>query len=399
MRNSKWSILAFTVANNMFSFALPSMALSVLSKQISEDLGMSVVQVGILWGSASVFAVVSSLFGGMIVDRVGPRMMLTILGVATGCLGLVRATAWSFESIVILTALIGAMSPLLTLSNFKVFHQHFPREEIVLANGIMSAGMALGFLLGAQLSATFLAPLLGGWRAVFGLYSIFGLLFSVGWWFVLPPFIQRAGSRVAPLMEGFSVVVKNKRIWLLGGGILGVNGAITGVMGYLPLYLQNIGWPIAKASASLTVFHFTSLIFTLPIVFYSARFMQRRFATMFAGILVLAGFGLLFVAQGWIVWLAVILAGLPRDGFMALFFTQVSETEGVGASTLATATGITMMFNGLGSIIAPPTGNMFEAISPAAPFAYWAILALLGVVCLAVLAFSNRVRLAVNTAS
>ena len=94
-------------------------------------------------------------------------------------------------------------------------------------------------------------------------------------------------------------------------------------------------------------------------------------------------------ASGWVVWPAVILAGFSRDGFMALFFTQVSETRGVKQGMIATAIGMTMMLNGLGSIFSPPAGNAFEAITPAAPFGFWAALALSGVVCLAIVAWKE----------
>ena len=389
MKKNRWTILTFVVINNMFAFALPSMALSVLSKQIAADLGMSVVQLGILWGSVSILSIFSSFFGGAIVDKVGPKNMLIIFGLMTGILGIARALTQSFYPMIAVTMALGAIAPFLTLSNFKIFHDYFSKDEIVLANGFMSAGMALGFLLGAQLSATVLAPLLGGWRNVFILYSGSGMLMSLVWLRLLPTSYHVSEHSQPSIFSAIGDVVKNPSVWFMGFGILGVNGAINGVLGYLPFYLQDIGWSINSASASLTVFHTTSLIFTMPIVLYSSRVLARRNATLMAGTSIFLGFLLLTFATGWVVWPAVVLAGFSRDGFMALFFTQVSETRGVKQAMIATAIGMTMMLNGLGSIFSPPAGNAFEAISPAAPFGFWAALALSGVICLAIVAWKE----------
>lgn len=51
--NYKWYILALVVLTNMFVIAIPQMGMSVLAKEISNDLGLSLVQVGIIWGAGS----------------------------------------------------------------------------------------------------------------------------------------------------------------------------------------------------------------------------------------------------------------------------------------------------------------------------------------------------------
>ena len=48
--NYKWYILTLVVLTNMLAVAIPSMGMSVLSKEIADDLGLSLVQVGIVWG-------------------------------------------------------------------------------------------------------------------------------------------------------------------------------------------------------------------------------------------------------------------------------------------------------------------------------------------------------------
>ena len=56
----KWYVLALVVLTNMFVNAMPAMGMSVLAKEISQDLNMDVVQVGIVWGIVSLPAIFTS---------------------------------------------------------------------------------------------------------------------------------------------------------------------------------------------------------------------------------------------------------------------------------------------------------------------------------------------------
>ena len=175
-----------------------------------------------------------------------------------------------------------------------------------------------------------------------------------------------------------SHVVRIRNMWLLGFTLLGIGGCIQGTLGYLPLYLRGIGWPEAVADGALATFHAVSLIFVVPIAFWSDRLGSRKTALLAAALMIITGAGLLSIVDGMMVWVAVSIAGLVRDGFMAVFVTVVLETEGIGATYAGTAMGIVMVFSGLGGLITPPLGNSLASISPGWPFILWASLATLG---------------------
>jgi len=46
--NYKWYILILVILTNMFITAIPLMGMSVMTKEISNDLGLSLVQVGMI---------------------------------------------------------------------------------------------------------------------------------------------------------------------------------------------------------------------------------------------------------------------------------------------------------------------------------------------------------------
>ena len=173
-----------------------------------------------------------------------------------------------------------------------------------------------------------------------------------------------------------------RNVWLLGLTLFGVSGAIQGTLGYLPSYLRAVGWEPAAADSALASFHGTSMLLAIPLAMLSDRLGKRRLLLIVGIVLITIGFAMLIVVKGPLVWLAVILAGMTRDGFMAIFMTKVLETEGVGTTYAGTATGLTLGCAMLESVLAPPLGNSLESIALNVPFALWSGMLLLGIVAL-----------------
>ena len=172
-------------------------------------------------------------------------------------------------------------------------------------------------------------------------------------------------------------------MWLLGFGIMGISGSIQGLLGYLPLYLRGLGWTEAGAGGVLASFHTGSMICVLPISLWSDRLGSRKKMLIGAALLTALGIGSLSVVKGEAIWGAVVVAGLVRDGFMAIFLTMIFEVKGVGLKYSGTAIGFTMIFMGIGNLVAPPLGNALDALAASAPFIFWATLIVIGSLCIA----------------
>ena len=184
------------------------------------------------------------------------------------------------------------------------------------------------------------------------------------------------------LRDSLLQVCRLRNVWLLSVAMFGIGGAIQGSLGYLPLYLRNEGWEPRAADGALASFHFASLLFTVPFTLLSDRMGVRRPLLLASALMLLIGFGVLSFVQGIIVWLAIIFAGITRDGYMATMMTLIIELRGVGPALAGTATGLIMAISRIGSVVAPPVGNGLEAVGPGVPFLFWAALALLGLVAL-----------------
>ncbi len=374
----RWYILILATLTNTLVAAVPSMCMPVLFEEISRDLHLNLVQIGTVWGISALPGIATILVGGAVGDRFGPKRILMLSCLLVGLTGALRGMAWDFWSLAAAVFLFGVFSPFITMNTLKTCGTWFPSRQLGVASGVLSMGMALGFLVGSMASATLLSPWFGGWRYVLYFYGALAVALCIPWFFSRSVPTASGQSSPAPLRQSLAYVARIRNVWLYGLTILGINGCIQGTLGYLPLYLRGLGWPAVSADGALAAFNTTSMICVVPIALLSDRFGTRKKVLVGAGLLIALGVSLLSVAAGAVVWIAVCTAGMVRDGFMAVFMTAIIETEGVGIAYAGTAAGMAMVFSGIGSLLAPPLGNSLAGIAPGSPFVFWAALTGLG---------------------
>ena len=375
----KWYVLALAALTHTLVMGMPNMALPVLFDEIAADLHLDLVQIGIVWGAASMTGIVVSLMGGILGDRFGARRTLIAACMIAGITGALRGFASSFITLALAVFIAGTILPIIPTNVHKTCAIWFSGRRLGTANGVVSAGMALGFMLGAMLSATVFSPLLGGWRQVMFLYAVLAVVVGFIWIFTREgPGAGSARSAGVSLHKGLAHVVRLRDIWFLGLGLLGVGGCVQGMLGYLPLYLRGIGWPAPAADGTLSLFHGASLLVAIPFAMLSDRSGYRRRLLMIASLMIAVGVGSLAFVSGPAVWGSVMLAGVVRDGFMAVLLTTVVEVRGVGARLAGTATGFLMALSYASRTVSPPLGNGMASLGPGAPFLFWAGLALVG---------------------
>ena len=379
-------VLVLSGLTATLAVASPSMAMPVLFAEIAEDLGLSLVQIGAVWGIASFAGLFASLLGGMIGDRFGTKRTLVTACLLLGLTGAARGLANDLATMAFTAFLCGLVAATVPINLHKVCAMWFSGRRLGSAHAAISGGMALGFMLGSLISATVLSPWLGNWRHVLFLYGAMGILMSLPWALTRVAPRERAklaeGSRNSSIRQSLSHVASICSVWILGIALLGVGGAVQGLLGYLPLYLRGMGWPASRADAALAGFHAVSLLAVFPLAILSDRIGSRRKLLIAAALTIAVGMGLLSIVDGLLIWIAVLMAGAVRDGFMAVFMATATEVDGVGAEYAGTAIGLAMTLSRVGGLIAPPIGNALAVYGPRAPFVLWAGMALLGLTAL-----------------
>ncbi|MCP4429219.1 MAG: MFS transporter, partial [Chloroflexi bacterium] len=95
----KWLILTLAAFTFTFVVAIPQMSLPVLFDEISTDIGLSLVQVGWIWGVGSVMGILVGLIGGPVGDRFGSRRTLAVACLLMGIAGAARGLSNNFATL------------------------------------------------------------------------------------------------------------------------------------------------------------------------------------------------------------------------------------------------------------------------------------------------------------
>ncbi len=148
------------------------MCMPVLFKQISDDLGLSMVAIGTIWGMDPLAGVFIGLLGGLLADRFGVKRTLVVICILAGVFGALRGLTTSFLTISVVMFLFGLMVAALPSVVPKVTAVWFGGPRLALANGILNVAGATGVIIATMFSATVFSPWLGGWRAVMFFYMV-----------------------------------------------------------------------------------------------------------------------------------------------------------------------------------------------------------------------------------
>ena len=379
----KWYILFLGMMSYFFIAGVSRMCMPVLFKEISEDIGLSMLEIGAVWGMDPLAGVFIALPGGLIVDRFGVKRTMFFISIFAGLFGALRGLSVNFVSMAVTMYLFGLTAATMPSIVPKVTAEWFIGKELGLSNALLNVVWALGSMSATMFSADFFSPLLGGWRRVVFMYGVPCVLLGFIWIFTGKDRPAGAGpasvsSDSRSLLNSLKHVIKIREVWILGLITVTYWGSGIGLIGYLPTYLKDIGWIPSHADNTITVMSGFAMLGTIPLVMLSDRLGSRKGVMIVSFIImVLTVFALPFF-EGPFVWVLIILTGFTRTGVAALFNVMVIEIKEVGSEYSGTAIGLVSALGMFGAFLAPPLGNSFSVYNNGYPFIFWACLAAAG---------------------
>ncbi len=176
----RYSVLAVLWLCWLFSF-LDRMVITIALPFIGEDLSLNTTQQGLL---LSIFFAGYALFqipGGMLADKFGFRRVMSVAIVWWSIFTSVTGLVFSYPLLLILRFVFGLGEACLPGAAYKGIATYFPSKQRGTATGIQSTVNTLGPALAAIAAAAIIAAF--GWRMVFIIMGIPGILIGVYIWF------------------------------------------------------------------------------------------------------------------------------------------------------------------------------------------------------------------------
>jgi len=369
-------MLAFLILIGFFT-NLQLACTPVMLPLISKSLNLNTAQLGLIWGMSTFGGLFLALPGGLLGDRVGPRWGIFIIAVITavslGLRGFAKDTTSMAVMMFIGGGVIGSLGSLVTKANFT----WFPSTRVGSANGVWYSFACLGMAVGAAVSATVVAVALRGWQNTFFLYAAILIVLALLWLIIIrEPQNSKSSTRV-PFREAFAKSTKTRDVWFCVVAVFGIMGLCTGFIGYLPTYLQNIGWREATSSLALTIYFMSAAVggFVLPAI--SDRIRLRKIFFIIPSFIFIIVIGLLAVTKSAVqIWISIPVAGLAFGNLMTMYRLIIAETKGIGARYAGTAISIGAGIGGGAGLLFAAVGGKLALTNAVLPFIFGPLLCL-----------------------
>ena len=382
---SKQSVLMLSALLTALAVTMPEMCMPVLFKEISEELRLNLVQIGTVWGIVPLGSVVFLFVGGVLCDRFGVKRAMGVACLLAGAAGAMRGLSGGFTSLVAFSFLFGIVASIIPVGVMKACRIWFTSRQLGFATGVIVTGGGIGAAIGSMVSATVLSPLLGGWRNVMFLYGAISVALGIIWLLTIKETKDartKEYKNAVPARQAILHVLPIKAVWLIGFNLCAYVGSMKAIMGYIPLYLREIGWSAVSADGALTAFTLMTIIGAIPLTLLSDKLGRRKVVLFPAILIAIICSALLPIISGVFLWGVFVMLGVFHQVYIALTNTMVLEIEEVGVAHAGMALGLALTLQRIGAFIASPIGNSLAVIDLGMPFVFWSILFVCGALIL-----------------
>ena len=204
----RWIVLAVFVLSTAINY-LDRQTLATLAPAICAEFHLSDTQYGLILSAFSIAYAVSAPLAGMLIDRVGLNLGISLAVGLWSCAGIATGFTRGLGGLVGCRSALGAAEAGCIPGAGKAIYQYLKPGERALGNAVNQAGVSLGLVL-APVVATWLWFHFG-WRRAFVVTGLLGLA-----WIPIWNWTARQGGAAAPPKPspGSSAgMLRDRRLW------------------------------------------------------------------------------------------------------------------------------------------------------------------------------------------
>ena len=173
--------------------------ISVAATAITDDLHLTSVQLGILFSAFGWTYAALQIPGGILVDRFAPRVLYSFCLIAWSVMTLLQGTVKGFAALFGLRLAIGVFEAPSYPINNRVVTSWFPDNERATAIAVYTCGQFLGLALVTPALVAIQHYL--GWRGLFVITGLAGILWGVIWYLFYRNPTEHKGANEAELQH------------------------------------------------------------------------------------------------------------------------------------------------------------------------------------------------------
>ena len=360
----RWVVLGTWFLASVSGFMVLS-TLGILLPAVSEELGLSPTQQGLLGSAAYWGNLVLAIPLSWWMSRYGPKALTT----ATLLLGtlLIFVQTWAPTFWVLLAARLAFGVSIIAREPARalLIRQWFRPEEAVLANSV--SNVLFGVVVGGGLLATpFILDSLGDdWRLTLQIFGGLFALITVSWVVLgreraTPEFSERSLPREAGLIKS---AISHRDLWVAGFGFIGAVMAWSAFLSFYPtLMLDRYEISLRWIGAILAVGIFVGGVTGLAVGYLvMTRDLRKGLLQVFGVLMVLTYVGMTATGSMPLLMAASFANGVAW-GFFPILYTVPFQLRGIRPREIAVAIAFLTVMTSLGFLLGPlATGFLQEA--------------------------------------
>jgi nitrate/nitrite transporter NarK len=250
----------------------------------------------------------------------------------------------------------------------RALSQWFPANRRGTVNGIAIAGGAFGAAVAMGLSASVLAPWLGGWRKIVLIHGVITFAHAVLWLLLVKEriFGEIQSPTISSVFKGFGFVLRSKPVWVLSCISLLLFGHTQAWSSHMPGFFEHkYGMTSAAAGQFVSITLFSAIAASILGPTFSDRAGRRKPVILAA--CVIGGAANLIQGSflGPILFAVLIVLPFGLGTISPLLFTIPFELKGLHHAIAGAAVGMIFTFQNVGSFLYPIlSGKLIDLFAP-----------------------------------
>jgi MFS family permease len=204
-------VVAFGMTLAFLSY-LDRACISQAAPMIVRDLHFNTIQMGYIFSAFGITYAAMEIPSGWLIDRFGPRLVLTRVVICWSFFTAATGFAWNFASMLMARLLFGAGEAGCFPGLAKTFSDWLPAEERARAEGWKASSARWGAGAAPLLMVALYASL--GWRATFVLFGAIGFVWAGFFYFLFRNRPDR-GASIAAGRPPWRLFLRSRSAWAL----------------------------------------------------------------------------------------------------------------------------------------------------------------------------------------